>query len=212
VVHDLPRRFRSCRRARFRKVMTKTNLPYINSAGDLRPARRPARSTHVDPLRLDLGFVKLSPGPKNGVERRRLRFSTICAKNQVLKFNIDKVTVILRHFTVGHCPAASKGASSWCSASRSSSSTRVFKAESVTYVKPCTNSGRRSNWPIGLLGSMNGMTLDGKNDDDNSPHFRTTRMRLHVSVLSSNKGYNTKTKNYDANAPFWRTPPVCIRP
>ena len=38
----------------------------------------------------------LSPGPKSGLERRPLRFSTICAKNQVLKLNIDKVTVILR--------------------------------------------------------------------------------------------------------------------
>jgi hypothetical protein len=39
---------------------------------------------------------KMSPGPKNGLERRPLRFSTICAKNQVLKLKIDKVTVILR--------------------------------------------------------------------------------------------------------------------
>ena len=39
---------------------------------------------------------KLSPGYKNGLERRPSRFSTICAKNQVLKLNIDKVTVILR--------------------------------------------------------------------------------------------------------------------
>ena len=37
---------------------------------------------------------KLSPGYKNGLERRPSRFSTICAKNQVLKLNIDKVTVI----------------------------------------------------------------------------------------------------------------------
>jgi hypothetical protein len=33
---------------------------------------------------------------KKGLERRPLRFSTICAKNQVLKLNIDKVAVILR--------------------------------------------------------------------------------------------------------------------
>ena len=39
---------------------------------------------------------KLSLGPKNGLERRPSRFSTICAKTQVLKLNIDKVTVILR--------------------------------------------------------------------------------------------------------------------
>ena len=40
-------------------------------------------------------FEKLSPGPKNGPERRLLRFSTICTKNQVLKLNIDKVMLIL---------------------------------------------------------------------------------------------------------------------
>ena len=39
-------------------------------------------------------FEKLSSGPKNGKERRPSRFSTICAKNQALKLNIDKVTVI----------------------------------------------------------------------------------------------------------------------
>jgi hypothetical protein len=33
-------------------------------------------------------------GPKNGIERRVSRFSAICAKNQVLKLNINKVTVI----------------------------------------------------------------------------------------------------------------------
>jgi hypothetical protein len=38
---------------------------------------------------------KLSPGPKSGLERRPLRFSTISAKNQVLKLKIDKVTVII---------------------------------------------------------------------------------------------------------------------
>jgi hypothetical protein len=37
---------------------------------------------------------KLSPGPKNGLESCVSRFSTICAKNQVLKLKIDKVTVI----------------------------------------------------------------------------------------------------------------------
>ena len=38
----------------------------------------------------------MSPEPKFGlVERRPPRFSTICAKNQVLKLNMDKVTVIL---------------------------------------------------------------------------------------------------------------------
>jgi len=33
---------------------------------------------------------------KNGVERRPLRFSTICARNLGLNLNIDKVTVVLR--------------------------------------------------------------------------------------------------------------------
>jgi hypothetical protein len=33
---------------------------------------------------------------KNGPERRVLRFSTICAKNEVLNLIINKVTVILR--------------------------------------------------------------------------------------------------------------------
>ena len=33
---------------------------------------------------------------KNGLERRPLRFSTICAENHVLKSKIDKVTAILR--------------------------------------------------------------------------------------------------------------------
>jgi hypothetical protein len=36
----------------------------------------------------------ISPGPKNGLERRVSRISTVYAKNQVLKFNIDRVTVI----------------------------------------------------------------------------------------------------------------------
>ena len=36
----------------------------------------------------------MSPGPKNGLESCVSRFSTICAKNQVLKLKIDKVTVI----------------------------------------------------------------------------------------------------------------------
>ena len=89
----------------FWKVMTKTVLPYI-TAGDLRSAGdpSPARSgcTHELSLQPDLVFVitfqkQFSPGPKNGLERRPPRFSTICAKNQVLKLNIDKITVILRH-------------------------------------------------------------------------------------------------------------------
>jgi hypothetical protein len=44
-------------------------------------------------------FEKLSPGTKNGLERRVSRFSTICAKNQVLKLKIDKVTVIRAKLT-----------------------------------------------------------------------------------------------------------------
>jgi hypothetical protein len=37
----------------------------------------------------------MSPGPKNGLERRSSRFSAICAKNQVLTLNICEVTVTL---------------------------------------------------------------------------------------------------------------------
>ena len=40
---------------------------------------------------------KLSPGPKNDLERRVSRFSSICAKNQVLKLKIGKVRVIRVH-------------------------------------------------------------------------------------------------------------------
>ena len=36
----------------------------------------------------------MSPGPKNRLESCVSRFSTICAKNLVLKLKIDKVTVI----------------------------------------------------------------------------------------------------------------------
>ena len=36
----------------------------------------------------------MSPGPKNRLESWVSRFSTICAKNQVLNLKIDKVTVI----------------------------------------------------------------------------------------------------------------------
>jgi hypothetical protein len=42
-------------------------------------------------------FEKLSPGPKNDLERRVPRFSSICAKNQVLKLRIGKVRVIRVH-------------------------------------------------------------------------------------------------------------------
>ena len=42
-------------------------------------------------------FEKFSPGPKNDLERRVLRFSSICAKNQVLKLKIGKVRVIRVH-------------------------------------------------------------------------------------------------------------------
>ena len=37
----------------------------------------------------------MSPDPKNRLESCVSRFSTICAKNLVLKLKIDKVTVIL---------------------------------------------------------------------------------------------------------------------
>ena len=61
----------------------------------LRPARRPARGGPCGPTPTGSGFrhnlaKKLSPGPKNGLERRPARFSTICAKNQILKLYIDK--------------------------------------------------------------------------------------------------------------------------
>jgi hypothetical protein len=69
----------------------------------------------LGPLRPNLVFVitfrKNYPqlGPKNGLERRPLRFSTICAKNQVLNLKIDKVTVILRSksplWTPSPCPS-----------------------------------------------------------------------------------------------------------
>jgi hypothetical protein len=39
-------------------------------------------------------FEKMSPGPKKWLESCVSRFSTIYAKNQVLKLKIDKVTVI----------------------------------------------------------------------------------------------------------------------
>ena len=39
-------------------------------------------------------FEKLSPGPKNFLERRVSPFSAICDKNPVLKLNIVKVTRI----------------------------------------------------------------------------------------------------------------------
>ena len=42
----------------------------------------------------------MSPGPKKWLESCVSRFSTICAKNQVLKLKIDKVTVI----RVTKCP------------------------------------------------------------------------------------------------------------
>ena len=37
---------------------------------------------------------KNSPGLKNGLERCVSRFSTICAQNELLKLNTDKVTAI----------------------------------------------------------------------------------------------------------------------
>ena len=87
--------------------MTKTDLPYI-TAGDLRTKSCAAAraAAHADPavytrtlaptgsgFRHNF-FEKLSPGLKNGPERRPLRFSTISTKNHLLKLNIDKVTAI----------------------------------------------------------------------------------------------------------------------
>ena len=42
-------------------------------------------------------YIYPLPGPHNGLERRPLRFSTICAKNRVLKIKIEGVILILRH-------------------------------------------------------------------------------------------------------------------
>ena len=39
-------------------------------------------------------FSKNSPGLKNGLERCVSRFSTICAQNELLNLNTDKVTAI----------------------------------------------------------------------------------------------------------------------
>ena len=89
----------------FRNVMTKTDL-YGNSmrrlhVGTSIPAWRPARGgPHpAAPTGSDFrhNFSKNYPQDlKDGLQRRPPQFSTICAKNQVLKINIDKVTVILR--------------------------------------------------------------------------------------------------------------------
>jgi hypothetical protein len=47
-----------------------------------------------DVLSRDADSLPDSPGPKNGLESCVSRFSTICAKNLVLKLKIDEVTVI----------------------------------------------------------------------------------------------------------------------
>ena len=46
----------------------------------------------------------MSLGPKNGLERRDSRISTICAKIHVLKLNVDNVTVLLRLNSHFWCP------------------------------------------------------------------------------------------------------------
>ena len=58
-------------------------------------------AARAGPLRPDLVFVItfrkiILRTEKNGLERRPSQFSTICAKIQVPKLNIYKVTVILR--------------------------------------------------------------------------------------------------------------------
>ena len=87
--------------------MTKTDLPYITD-GDLRTESCAAAraAAHADPAEYTRTFAPIRSGfrhkfskncpqdLKNGLERRVSRFSTICAKNQVLKLYIDKVTVI----------------------------------------------------------------------------------------------------------------------
>ena len=82
--------------------MTKTDLPY-DTAGEILRSEIPPPDQGVhtrgrsDRIWFSSKlFEKLSAGPKNDLERRPLRFSTICTKNQVLKINIDKVTTILR--------------------------------------------------------------------------------------------------------------------
>ena len=82
----------------FEKVMTKTDLPY-STASDLRPPGGP--SPAIDDLKIiwatfDLVFVitfakKISPGPKNILERRATRSSTICAKNHALNYFFDEI-------------------------------------------------------------------------------------------------------------------------
>jgi hypothetical protein len=67
----------------------------INTAGDLRPAGDPS---HFEQASYSRGgpagsgfrhkiFEKSSPVPKNGIERRVSRFSTICAKNVYSKYS-----------------------------------------------------------------------------------------------------------------------------
>ena len=58
-----------------------------------------------DASQLPYGYVfvitcrggEMSPGPTNSFGRCVWRFSTICAKNQVLKLNMDRVTLISVH-------------------------------------------------------------------------------------------------------------------
>jgi hypothetical protein len=78
--------------------MTKTRF---GRTAPNRPVWRIAPDRHTATIQIGprSGFrhnflEKFSTGPENGLERRVSRFSTICAKNQVLKVKIDKVTVI----------------------------------------------------------------------------------------------------------------------
>jgi hypothetical protein len=57
-------------------------------------ARFSARATSPDLVFVITFRKKLSPGPKNGLESCISRFSTICAKNQVLYLKIVNVTVL----------------------------------------------------------------------------------------------------------------------
>jgi hypothetical protein len=75
--------------------MTKTTsgevVPALNGFVGSDTVQLPYKSVFV------ITFRKNVPKTKNGLERCVLRFSEICAKNQVLKLNIDKVTIISVH-------------------------------------------------------------------------------------------------------------------
>jgi hypothetical protein len=93
--------FGNFQRPRARRGLKKTRGSSSIYPGSSEPASDPTRVRRAGPFRPDLVFVitlrEIVPiaGPKNALERRPLRFSTICARNLELNLNIDKVTVIL---------------------------------------------------------------------------------------------------------------------